>query len=177
MINRTIPIVAIILFLSAFIFGCDKQEKAYREAKEKDSIESYELFIKKYPNSKYFNDVKRKIKILVIRGKIQVDDPVEKTKAILALRDMEKTNELMSFIPNLISALKDSQMVQIVEGVTFTEHLAVVTGKAGGSIFFTSVRSEAAKTLEYITGESFGKDEKKWQKWWEENKENYTKER
>ncbi len=38
-----------------------------------------------------------------------------------------------------------------------------------------TVREIAAKALENITGKNLGQDHDKWQKWWEQNKENIRK--
>lgn len=37
------------------------------------------------------------------------------------------------------------------------------------------VQQETAEVLGKITGQNFGKDQTKWQEWWEENKANYLK--
>lgn len=38
-----------------------------------------------------------------------------------------------------------------------------------------NVRSEAESTLKKITGKDFGQNQERWQKWWEENKEKFLK--
>ncbi|MFB0566676.1 MAG: HEAT repeat domain-containing protein [Candidatus Aminicenantaceae bacterium] len=39
----------------------------------------------------------------------------------------------------------------------------------------SSIRRDAADSLKNITGEDFGEDQEKWQKWWKENKEKFLK--
>jgi len=61
--NYNMPFIIFIIFLT-FVVSCGGENSLNEKAKELDSIESYENFLSKYPESQYALDVRSRIQIL-----------------------------------------------------------------------------------------------------------------
>lgn len=60
----TFKAVVSFLLLILFMVSCSNPEKEFAKAKEKNNIEAYEKFIKKFPNSEFTNQAKRELENL-----------------------------------------------------------------------------------------------------------------
>ena len=102
----------------------------------------------------------------VVRDKIEglySQDPRERTLAAVSLGEMGANAS--AAIPFLLGLLDDNA------------HL--VSGKYVKDLGYklTTPAKEATFALKEITGQDFGEDHLKWQKWWDQNKEQFLKRR
>lgn len=63
---RIISLFAELLILSFLLIGCNSAEKDYEKAQQENTVQAYEKFIEKHPQSDFVNDAKSNIDFLSI---------------------------------------------------------------------------------------------------------------
>lgn len=71
-------------FIMIFLFGCATMESQFRMAKQKDNIEAYEKFVKRYPNSPFTDEARGRLELLKDEETFK---KVETRNTITAYRD------------------------------------------------------------------------------------------
>ena len=194
--SRFPRLASMLLFALITVFaitGCSRDERAYQEAKSRDSIESWTDLVQRYPNSVHAEEARERIKhfeqiqsaLKVFEGK----DAVAKTKAILQLQKMPKDALPVELVPALIAALSDNTSVQISEnafgadvrlntqlgrgsvlrmqeGDIFPSDTGVVIAGNNAILKVSTPEDEARAVLVKMAGENFGTDVAKWNEWW-----------
>lgn len=99
---RPLPLLFISLLLLSFIVSCSSPKSEFEEVKKADTIEAYQAFLIKYPNSKFVDAAKNRVKQLEVEEKLEqgqrccvcdLDEKKESIKVIPWNKDDKKWEE------------------------------------------------------------------------------------
>ena len=125
----------------------------YQRLKDNDDIASLESYIKEFAGTGYSKALQAKADSLTIYQYIEQlssKDVIERANAIEGLEKLE--DKALAAVPHLIPLLSDDSGFSVSFSLGF---------------YFTSVSTYTEDALEKITGQSFGKNKRKWTEWWE----------
>ncbi len=184
-----------ILLLTAFltITGCATMYSRWDDAREANTIQSYEEFLKQYPQEWLAYYAQKRIEILRSDASPEVKEELRKiyfnhthpygpsTIAESVYKLGEMGEKALPAVPFLIELLSDSRPVTVGQQRFISGQQEIIVGEPSfspsewdyGLMLFswrTSPGKETEKALKKITGQDFGTDLTEWQKWWKKNK-------
>lgn len=141
-----IRFLAIVLSISCLLLAACGEKSEYNKAREADSLETYENFLTKYPNSEYAEEVKDKILTLTYE-QVKKDATIEAYEGFLT---KYPNSEYAEEVNEMLTLTQDTQINKLLSLVGTPDEFSIIPMDST-NVNVDELMDEAKFVLKYIS--------------------------